>query len=80
MNIINRIRIYHASLATLAILAYRWLSGQPTSKALRTLFKLCGMKVTAITVYGSVAEHSAEASKRYGRYIDNVRQLGEGGK
>jgi putative NADPH-quinone reductase len=59
---------------------YRWLSGQPTSKALRTLFKLCGMTVTGITVCGSVAEHSPEALKRYGRYIDTVRQLGEGGK
>lgn len=59
---------------------YHWLSGQPTSKALRTLFKLCGMKVTAITVCGSVAEHSSEASKRYCSYIDHVRQLGESGK
>ena len=59
---------------------YHWLSGQPTSKALRTLFKLCGMKVTAITVCGSVAEHSPEATERYGGYIDHVRQLGVGGK
>jgi putative NADPH-quinone reductase len=59
---------------------YRWLSGQPTSKALLTLFKLCGMKVTGITVCGSVAEHSPESLKRYGRYIDQAQQLGEGGK
>ena len=59
---------------------YRWFSGQPTSKALRTLFKLCGMKVTGITVCGSVAEHSPESLERYGRYIDEVQQLGENGK
>lgn len=56
---------------------YRWLSGQPTSKALRTLFKLCGMTVTGITISGSVVEHSAEASARYGHYIDAARQLGQ---
>jgi len=61
-------------------LIYRWFSGQPTSKALHTLFKLCGMKVTGITVCGSVAEHSPEALERYGRYIGHVQQLGEGGK
>lgn len=55
---------------------YRWFSGQPTSKALRTLFKLCGMKVTNITVCGSVAEHSPEALERYGRYIDDACKLG----
>ena len=55
---------------------YRWFSGQPSSKALRTLFKLCGMDVTGITVCGSVAEHSAEASERYSHYIDAVHQLG----
>jgi len=38
------------------------------------------MKVTGITVCGSVAEHSPEAIERYGRYIDDVRQLGESGK
>lgn len=59
---------------------YRWLSGQPTSKALRTLFKLCGMKVTGITVCGSVAEHSPEATKRYERYIDAARELGNEAK
>lgn len=56
---------------------YHWFSGEPTSKALRTLFKLCGMKVTGITVYGSVAEHSAEALERYGRYIEDARGLGK---
>ncbi len=55
---------------------YRWFSGQPTSKALRTLFKLCGMKVTGITICGLVVDHSTKSSKRYGRYIDDVRQLG----
>ena len=55
---------------------YRCFSGQPSSKALRTLFRLCGMKVTGINVCGSVAEHSAKASQRYGRYIDDVCQLG----
>ena len=55
---------------------YRWLSGEPTSKALRTLFKLCGMTVTDITVFGSVAEHSSEALERYRRYIDDARKSG----
>jgi NAD(P)H dehydrogenase (quinone) len=55
---------------------YRWLSGQPTSKALRTLFKLCGMHVAGITVCGSVAEHSADALERYSRYIDDAYKLG----
>lgn len=55
---------------------YYWLSGQPTSKALRTLFKLCGMKVTGITVCDSVSNHSPKDSKRYGRYIERVYQLG----
>jgi NAD(P)H dehydrogenase (quinone) len=55
---------------------YRWFSGQPTSKALRTLFKLCGMTVTGITVCGSVGEHSVDASKRYERYIEDARHLG----
>ncbi len=59
---------------------YRWFSGQPTSKALRTLFKLCGMKVTGITVYGSVAEHSPEALERYSRYIEDARGLGKAAK
>jgi putative NADPH-quinone reductase len=59
---------------------YRWLSGQPTSKALRTLFKLCGMKVTSVTIYGLVNDHSPKSSKRYNRYIDAVRQLGNDAK
>ena len=59
---------------------YRWFSGQPTSKALRLLFKLCGMKVTGITICGLVVDHSPKSSKRYGRYIDTVRQLGNEAK
>lgn len=56
---------------------YRWFSGAPASKALRTLFKVCGMRVTGISVFGSVAEHSPKALKRYDRYLDSMRQLGE---
>ena len=55
---------------------YRWFSGQPTSKALRTLFTLCGMRVTAITVCGSIAEHSHEASKGYGHYVEAAYRWG----
>ena len=56
---------------------YSWLSGQPTSKALRTIFKLCGMSVTGVSVFGSVAEHTPEALKRYGHYITTSQQLGK---
>lgn len=59
---------------------YHWLSGQPTSKALRTLFKLCGMKVTGITVCGLVTEHSAEESESYSHYIDAAHRLGSNGR
>ncbi len=58
---------------------YRWLSGAPTSKALRTLFALCSMSVRGISVFGSVAEHSSEASKHYSKYIDAAQALGENG-
>lgn len=58
---------------------YHWLSGAPTSKALRTLFSLCGMSVRGISIFGSVGEHSPQALKRYKRYIDSSYTLGENG-
>jgi NAD(P)H dehydrogenase (quinone) len=56
---------------------YRWLSGAPTSKALRTIFKLCGMKVTSIDVFGPVTDHSPQLLKSYGRYINCALRRGK---
>jgi putative NADPH-quinone reductase len=56
---------------------YRWFSGAPTSKALRTIFKLCGMKVLGIDVFGPVTDHSPHLLKSYGRYIDNAFRRGK---
>lgn len=59
---------------------YSWLSGQPTSKALRTLFKLCGMKVTGITIFGLATDRSPAAPKRFGRYVEAAQRLGREGR
>ncbi len=59
---------------------YRWFSGQPTSKALQTIFKLCGMKVTGITIFGMISDHSPKAPRRYRRYLDTAGLLGKGAK
>lgn len=56
---------------------YRWFSGQPTSKAFRTIFKLCGMKVKGIDVFGPVTDHSPTLQESYGRYIDCVFSRGK---
>lgn len=59
---------------------YRWFSGAPTSKALRTIFKLCGMKITGIDVFGPVTDHSPYLLKSYLRYIDCAFQRGKNQK
>lgn len=56
---------------------YRWFSGAPTSKALRTIFKLCGISVTGIDVFGPVTDHSPNLSKSYDRYIDYAYRRGK---
>jgi NAD(P)H dehydrogenase (quinone) len=56
---------------------YRWFSGEPTSKALRTIFKLCGMKIKGIDVFGPVTDHSPKLQESYGRYIDSVFRRGK---
>jgi putative NADPH-quinone reductase len=58
---------------------YRWFSGAYTTKALATLFKLCGMKVTHVSVFGTVADHTPEALERYTHYIDACGASGRAG-
>jgi len=53
-----------------------WPTALPAFKGKSVHIIITCMKVTGITICGLVIDHSPKSSKRYSRYIDDVRQLG----
>jgi NAD(P)H dehydrogenase (quinone) len=61
---------------------YRWFSGAHASRALTTILKMCGIKVSRVTAFGLVSAKGDAAKKRFAGYISRAKGFGnaEGGR
>ena len=55
---------------------YKWFSGAHSSKALKTIFRMCGMKNAATKVFGMVSPSSTN-KQRFTNYISKAQKMGE---
>ena len=56
---------------------YRWFSGAHASAALKTILKMCGIRVIGVRVFGLMSLSGAKAEKRFLSYIKKTRAFGE---
>jgi NAD(P)H dehydrogenase (quinone) len=55
---------------------YRWFSGAHASKALATILKMCGIKVSRVKVFGLISPGNDKANTRYAGYVAEAKKLG----
>jgi putative NADPH-quinone reductase len=55
---------------------YKWFSGQHSSRAIKTIFSMCGIKNTSTKVFGLVSPTSP-SNQRFTRYIATAYKMGE---
>jgi NAD(P)H dehydrogenase (quinone) len=64
---------------SMPIFVYQWFSGKPAQQAMKTLFGLCGMKISGFTVFAGIADPTPQGAVRFNRYIESLQGIGKNG-